>query len=316
MKNPALAAILSLALCAPALAVDKKAIVEHIRESYPNIPAGLEITLGDPKPSEVSGLDVMEMSISRQKENLYISKDGRYYVLGGFKDLKTSPDKERMAKMKVSGSPTRGNKSAKVQVVEYTDFQCPYCQFGYRVMRDDIMKQYGSKIEWIYKSLPLKEIHPWAETAAIGAECAHNQGDGQFWALHDVIFDAQKFITARNVDLVLDGFVKGEDLDTVLPGIKQAEAEADPRKKDDVTRLRKVYPDIRTSLRKIDKDKFKACYLGKETAQVVDKDLSEAGSLGINGTPAFLINGRLISGADGESIKQLIEATLKKSEKS
>ena len=265
------------ALAAPAFAIDKAAIIEHIRESYPNIPASLEMSLGDPKPSEVPGFDVAELTISHQSEKLYISKDGRYYVLGGFKDLKSSPDKERMAKMALSGAPIRGNKKAKIQVVEYTDFQCPYCEIGYQVMRNQIMKQYGDKIQWIYKSLPLKEIHPWAETAAIGAECAHKQGEAKFWNMHDAIFEHQKEINVRNVDDKLAEYAKSEGLDS---------------------------------------DKFKACYLGKETAQNVDKDLSEAGQLGINGTPAFLVNGRLISGADGESIKQLIEASLKKSEKS
>lgn len=321
MRTLAVFSILALALSAPAFAVDKTAIIEHIRESYPSIPASVEMTLGDPKPSEVPGFDVLELDIRGQNEKLYLSKDGRYYVLGGFKDLKTSPDKERMSMMKLSGAPVRGNKEAKVQVVEYTDFQCPFCQIGFWVMRDDIMKKYGTKISWIYKSLPLKEIHPWAETAAIGAECVHKQGDKQFWAVHDAVFDAQKLITVRNIDDVLEGITKAQSFDTVFPDALQ-HLEQMPKSMgipEDVKgyygKMKNNYEHSLAELKKINADKFKTCYLSKDSAQSVDKDLGEAGNLGINGTPAFLINGRLISGADGDSIRQLIEAALKKSEK-
>src|SRR5579863_8850028 len=197
------ALLLAGALAAPVLALDKAAIVENVRETY-SFPPGVDVTLGDPKPSEVPGFDVLDMTIThgerRQNEKLYLSTGGRYYVVGGFKDLKFSPDKDRAQKMDLANAPVRGNKKSAVKVVEYTDFQCPYCQMGYQVMRNQIMKDYGTKIQWIYKSLPLREIHPWAQSAALGAECAHKQGEAKFWTMHDDIFDHQKEINVRNVD--------------------------------------------------------------------------------------------------------------------
>lgn len=277
--------LLSAALSSPALAVNKAAIIEHIRESYPNIPPEAEITLSDPKPSEVQGFDVADFKLDinsargtiHQADKLYVSKDGRYYLLGGFKDLRQSPDKERMGKIDLSNAPVRGKKKAPVAVVEYTDFQCPYCEMGYRVMRYKIMKEFGDKVRWVYKSLPLKSIHPWAEPAAIGAACAYRQGEAKFWIVHDAIFDHQKDISLRNVDDKLAEYTKSGGLDA---------------------------------------KKFEACYKGRETSAAVDKDVAEAENLSIPGTPAFVINGRLIPSADYDSIKQSIESALKKHENS
>jgi len=270
----------SLLLCAllssSAFAIDKAAIVEHVRETY-SFPPGLDVSLSDPKPSEIPGFDVMDLKISRgtnqQVEKLYISRSGRYYVLGGFKDLQYSPDKERLSKMQLANAPIRGNKQAPVTVVEYTDFQCPFCQVGYQVMRQQIMKEYPDKVRWVYKSLPLKSIHPWAETAAIGAECAHLQGEDKFWTMHDTLFDHQKEITVRNINDKVVDFAKAAGL---AP------------------------------------QKFAACFKGRESLNVVNKDLKEAEDLNIPGTPAFVINGRLIPSADYDSIKQSIEEALKK----
>lgn len=314
------AAVVSLLLAgtlnALCFALDKNAIVEHIRESY-SFPPGIDVVLGDPKPSEVPGFDVLDLKISRgdrqQTDKLYISKNGRYYVLGGFKDLQYSPDKERAKKIDISKSPVRGSKTAPVTVVEYTDFQCPYCEIGYQVMRKKIMREFPTQIRWVYKSLPLKSIHPWAEPAAIGAECAHLQGEDKFWAMHDALFSSQRLINLRNVHSVLDGFSKGENLESVLPDFKQMLD--DPAKKAEAGQMAKDYGEAQSTLKQMDAKKFKICYEGKESSKAVDRDVAEAEHLSIPGTPAFVIEGRLIPSADYDSLKQTIQESLKRHEK-
>ena len=270
------AAVLIFALLSGrAFAYDKKALEEHIRETY-QIPGEVGIVLGEAKASEVSGFDVIAVGLKvgprTQDEKLYLSKDGQHYILGGFKDLKVLPSQERVKKMDLRTSPMRGKADAPVTVVEYTDFQCPFCERGYKIMKDQILKEYEGKVRWVYKSMPLS-FHDWAEPAAMAAECVKAQSPDQFWKMHDMIFDRQGDISSTEVDARMGEFAK------------------------------KVGADEKA---------FAACYDGKKTLEIVRRDTDEAGSMGISGTPAFVINGKLISGADYASIKRTVDTLLKR----
>jgi protein-disulfide isomerase len=256
-----------------AFAYDKKALEEHLRETY-QIPAEVGVVLGEAKASDVAGFDVVPVGLKvgpkTQDEKLYLSKDGQHYILGGFKDLKVLPSQERVKKMDLRASPMRGKADAPVTVVEYTDFQCPFCERGYKIMKDQILKEYEGKVRWIYKSMPLS-FHDWAEPAAMAAECVKAQSHDQFWKMHDMIFDRQGDISSTEVDAKMGEFAK------------------------------KVGADEKA---------FAACYEGKKTLEIVRRDADEAGSMGISGTPAFVINGKLISGADYASIKRAVDTLL------
>lgn len=251
-------------------------MAEHLRETY-NIPGNFEIGIGEFKGSDVAGFDVADVSLSRgrykQAERLYLSKDGRHYLLGSFRDLKANPDQERLAKMDLKSSAYRGRAKAPVVIVQYTDFQCPYCQLGYQLMRDKIMKEYPKNVRWIYKALPLNSIHPWAEPAAIAVECAREQGDEKFWAMHDALFDGQRELTTANFGEKVKGLAE------------KSRVEVKP---------------------------FLACFDGKKTLPAVQRDAAEAESLNVNSTPSFFVNGHMVSsGADYGAIKETIEEALK-----
>lgn len=85
------------------------------------------------------------------------------------------------------GAISLGNKEAKVKVIEYSDFQCPYCKVMYPIV-EQMLKEYGDKIEFVYKQLPLP-MHPQAENAALASECANEQG--KFKAYYDTLFTKQ-----------------------------------------------------------------------------------------------------------------------------
>ncbi len=88
-----------------------------------------------------------------------------------------------------------GNKNAKVTVVEFSDYQCPYCgQFETSV--NQMMTDYGSKIRLVYKNYPLTSIHPFAQKAAETAECAGAQG--KYWQMHDKLFANQATLSNDN----------------------------------------------------------------------------------------------------------------------
>jgi len=78
----------------------------------------------------------------------------------------------------------RGGKNAQVVIVEYSDFQCPYCKNHYATMKQ-LMQEYGNKVAWVYRHYPLS-FHANAQIAAEGSECAAEQG--KFWEFADILF--------------------------------------------------------------------------------------------------------------------------------
>ena len=81
----------------------------------------------------------------------------------------------------------KGDANAPVTMIEYSDFQCPYCG-SFEPTVDQVLKQYGSKVRFVYRHFPLS-FHPNAMPAALAAECAGEQG--KFWQFHDALFANQ-----------------------------------------------------------------------------------------------------------------------------
>ncbi len=86
-----------------------------------------------------------------------------------------------------SGGYVRGNKNAKIKLVEFSDFECPFCTRAYPIVQA-ILDKYGDKISLEYRHNPLN-FHPNAQKAAEASECAGEQG--KFWEMHDAIFKVQ-----------------------------------------------------------------------------------------------------------------------------
>ena len=82
----------------------------------------------------------------------------------------------------------RGAVDAPVTVVEYGDFQCPYCGRAESVLRELLMS-HGDDVTYVWRHLPLNDVHPWAQQAAEAAEAAAEQG--KFWEMHDLLLDHQ-----------------------------------------------------------------------------------------------------------------------------
>ncbi|MBI2551366.1 DsbA family protein [Candidatus Uhrbacteria bacterium] len=86
----------------------------------------------------------------------------------------------------------RGDKKAKITLIEYSDFQCPFCG-RFAPTADQILKDYAGKVKMVYRHFPLS-FHPNAEPAAEASECADEQG--KFWEFHDKMFQNQEGLTA------------------------------------------------------------------------------------------------------------------------
>jgi protein-disulfide isomerase len=103
----------------------------------------------------------------------------------------TSVKKSAPPKINVEAghSPSKGPENAPITIVEFADFQCPYCASA-KIILDDLFKQYKNKIRIIFKNYPLIQIHPEAMPAAIAAECANKQN--KYWQMHDALFENHK----------------------------------------------------------------------------------------------------------------------------
>lgn len=120
----------------------------------------------------------------------------------------------------------RGAREARVRLVEYGDFQCPYCARAHTALTE-LMQQYGEHVSLVYRHLPLADLHPFAGPAAEAAEAAGAQG--KFWEMHDALFENQGMLDedalpalASNLDLDAQRFARELD-----DGKHRARVEAD-----------------------------------------------------------------------------------------
>lgn len=245
-------------------------LIEYYRRKS-NVPPGAAVTVESTAASPISGAKSGVLSDRGRKVDFLVSNDGRYAIFGTLEDLTVDPFKAIMEKIDLKGRPVKGPADAKVTIVEYSDFQCPFCTRGYETLEKQVLKEYGDKVRFVYKHFPLN-FHPWAQPGAVAVECAADQDPAAFWELYSYYFENQKEVNQQN--------------------LKDKSKEV----------LGKT---------KIDMAKWEACYDSNETLPRVQADMAEGQSVGVSGTPAFIINGRLVSGAQPfQSFKAVIDDEL------
>ncbi|MGA8890553.1 MAG: DsbA family protein [Anaeromyxobacteraceae bacterium] len=160
--------------------------------------------------------------------------------------------------------PSRGPATAPITIVEFSDFECPYCSRAEETV-SEVLRVYGDKIRVVYRDLPLPN-HTNAPKAAEAAHCAGEQD--KYWEMHAKLFANQRAL--------------------------------------DVAALKGYAKDL-----KLDQAKFDKCLDSGAMAAKVEEGKKAGNELGINGTPAFFVNGILISGAQPfDAFKEIIDAEL------
>ncbi len=119
--------------------------------------------------------------------NLLLAQDDwtRVPSSGGSSDSELERHSSSQESQAAADRPQRGGDDAPVTIVEYSDFQCPYCRQEESPLRQ-VLKKYGDRVRLVYMDFPLS-FHQYAMDAAIAARCADEQG--QFWAYHDALFE-------------------------------------------------------------------------------------------------------------------------------
>lgn len=154
--------------------------------------------------------------------------------------------------------PIKGDIDAPITIVEFSDFQCPFCGRWYTNTLSELTENYldTGKVKLVYRDMPLSTIHPNAQAAHIAAECADEQG--KFWDYHDVLFERQSEwnrLSADNFSVKLDEFANSLKLDI---------------------------------------SSFKSCMSSSEIANEIISDGIEARTYGATGTPTFFVGNQEI----------------------
>ncbi|MCI0395105.1 MAG: DsbA family protein [Chloroflexi bacterium] len=171
-------------------------------------------------------------------------------------------------------APALGSPDAPITIVEYSDYQCPFCLRHFQNTLPQLQAEIDAgRVRYVFKDFPLHSIHPQAQKAHEGARCARELGgDEAFWTMHDLLFASQAQ-WAGNGDHV--------------SVIKSLAAEAG-----------------------LPQDEFDACLDSGRYAAAVNADVAEGQQLGITGTPTFFINGQRLVGAQPFSVFQQYLAAL------
>lgn len=244
-------------------------IERHVR-SYYKVPSDLKVLVGVTSPSaEFPKYDSVVVTIDggekKQDLRFLVSKDHSEMIRIVKFDLNKDPFAETMSKIDVTGRPTRGAKSSKVVVVNFDDFECPFCSRMHQELFPEILKEYGDRITFIYKDYPLVEIHPWATHAAVDANCLAAQNADAYWDFADYIHANQHEVSNEKTP---EARFAALDRLTMLQGQKH----------------------------NVDTIKLQSC-IRAQNDSAVKASMKEADGIGVEATPTLFVNGEKIDGA-------------------
>ena len=182
----------------------------------------------------------------------FLGLGGGYLLWGSSQGaVAADPNTNRRVDVSTDDDPSIGPDNAPITIIEFSDYQCPYCQVWYQQVYQELLASYPDKIRFVYRDLPLP-MHPEAIPAAEAADCAGEQN--AYWKYHDVLFSQQY-------------------------GLNRA-----------------AYERYAVDLG-LDTKAFTACLDSNKYKSEVQADASDAARVGINGTPSFVVNGRILVGA-------------------
>jgi protein-disulfide isomerase len=224
-----------------------------------------------PSPSQYFYTVPIEVTVNGQtdKGTVFISKDGKTFLRGEMFDTSANPFADNLAKLHPEGNPSVGPADARVTVVIFSDFQCPHCRELATTLAA-VIPEYP-QVRFVFKDFPLTQIHPWAETAAIGAHCAFVQSPKAFAPVDAQIFAEQDLLSAENIWEKLVSYATQAGLDA---------------------------------------DAFKTCMSSPEAKAAVDAGHQEGVALSITSTPTLFVNGHPLIGGDKATLEQYIKYEL------
>jgi protein-disulfide isomerase len=263
--------LICLGCVAQSAPADLSRRIERQMRSYYNIPPEVKVTVGAPAASsDWPNFDMVMITIEpgdgkKQELPFLVSKDRNQMIRMVKFDLSKDPFSEVMKKIDLNGRPTRGAKASKVVLVNFDDFECPYCSAMHRTLFPEILKEYGDRVTFVYKDYPLSEIHPWAIHAAVDANCLAAQNGDAYWDLADYIHANQHEVSNEKT---ADARSAALDKLAMLQGQKHG----------------------------VDVAKLQSCIKAQDE-KAVRASVKEGDGVGVSATPTMFINGEKLDGA-------------------
>ena len=262
--------LVCLGCVAQSVSPDLTKKIERQVRSYYNMPPEVRLTVGAPSPSpDFPNYDAVVVTVDnggkKQDLTFVVSKDRSSLVRLIKFDLSKDPLVETMSKIDVTGRPARGAKASKVVLVNFDDFECPFCSRMHQTLFPEILKEYGDRVTFIYKDYPMVEIHPWAMHAAVDANCLAAQSGDAYWDFADYIHANQREVNSEKTP---GARLEAVDRFTMLQGQKH----------------------------NVDVPKLQACIKAQDES-AVKASMKDGDSVGVDATPILFINGEKIDGA-------------------
>jgi protein-disulfide isomerase len=279
-----LAAFLAATVCTPDRAaapvqpkIDKQKFQEFLRyaEGYTE---AVKFSIDDPVPSAYPGFwrVIVHVSLGERKAGdrlYYVTAEGQNFISGTLWELGKNPFADILAQLPTN-APSFGPADAKVSVVIFSDFQCPYCREFAKTVRDNIPKKYPNEVRVVFVDFPIDAIHPWARAASEAAHCLADQKPSAFWDFHDWIFEHQGEVNAGNLREKTLTIAKEQNIDASKVG---------------------------------------SCIDSHATAGIVEEAVKQGRLLQVQQTPTEFVNGRLVGGAvPWKGLDSVIELELKR----
>ena len=257
--------------------IDKPKLESYLRYAEGFAP-DVKFVVDDPVATPLAGyyrlLVHLSLGDSKQEKTYYLTADGKHILPGPIWDLDQSPFVESSEKLTADG-PAFGPTDARITIVVFSDFQCPYCREFARTIRDNIPQKYPRDVRVVFKDFPLDAIHPWARAAAEAGHCVGDSKPEIFWDYHDWIYQNQGEITAANLRAKVLDFSRQHHLDDA---------------------------------------KITTCLDTQATLPEVAANEQEARVLDLQKTPTFFLNGRMVAGSvSWNSLNTLIQMELNRS---
>ena len=253
--------------------LDKPTMEAYVRHLFVFGPA-IKVEIENPKPSTTlpGFLDVtVRASMGQQSQEFpfIVSKDGEKIVQGNVYDVNQNPFKPELDKLVTQSEPSFGTPAATVVLVEFSDFECPFCKEEAQMLRTNLLSAYPKQVRLYFKDYPLEQIHPWAKMAAMTGRCIFRLNAGAFWEYHDWIYASQADITKDNFKSKVLDWAKTKNLDTLQLG---------------------------------------RCIDSHATEADVNRTLAEGRALNVSSTPTLFVNGRrLVGRLDWTSLRNVID---------
>jgi protein-disulfide isomerase len=252
------------------------AIVTYIMKKY-QISSSSNLTLAaSAKANDACFWKIQYVATNPKRTiDLYLSPDQKY-LSPVLYDISLDPlaemkaENDALTKELLDGAnPGRGSASAPVTIVEFSDFECPYCKRMTDALESGVLPKQGDKVRVVFRNYPLP-MHPWAKSAAEIAECAALQKPDAFWAIHDFFFQNQQTL---NLDDVKSQTMK-----------------------------------FAATIKGLDQQQFESCVNHEFGLGPVTQDQQLGQKMGVTGTPALFINGVRFDGArSADEVNALIE---------